>query len=321
MIKEVLEILGRRSVKAFRIANQRLLSDRTKNVDVHRALEYYGKNWTDVLHPGIVAVACEVVGGSEKDSILMQVPMLFFTAAADVHDDVLDGSQTKSGKTTILGKFGKEIALLVGDRMLFMGMEGLYASGKEIATEKMDSIIAAIENAFVEVTDAHATEMKFKRRLDPNPEEYFCMLEKKSSILEAHARIGALVGNGNKNETESLAQYGRILGTLITLRDEFIDLFEPQELSDRLRNGCLPLPIIYVLEDPAAKRIIEGILSRPRISKRDVATIVDLAFEDQQVKCLRDKMEDLSNEAIKLTAGLLQQQNLQLLVNALLEGL
>ena len=321
MIKEALEILERRSVKAFRIANQRLLSDRTKNVDVHRALEYYGKNWTDVLHPGIIAVACEAVGGSEKDSILMQVPMLFFTAAADLHDDVLDRSQTKSGKPTIFGKFGKDIALLVGDRMLFMGMEVLYASGKEISTEKMDDIIATIGNAFVEVTEAHATEMKFKGRLDPNPEEYFCMLEKKSSILEAHARIGALVGNGNKNETENLTRYGRILGTLITLRDEFIDLFEPQELSDRLKNGCLPLPIIYAFENPAAKKIIKRILSKPRISKKDTATIVDLAFEDQQVKCLRGKMEGLSNEAIKLTAGLCQQQTLQLLVNALLEAL
>jgi geranylgeranyl pyrophosphate synthase len=147
------------------------------------------------------------------------------------------------------------------------------------------------------------------------------MLEKKASVLEAHTRIGALVGNGKKNQIESLTQYGRILGTLIILRDEFIDLFEPQELSDRMKNGCLPLPMIYAFKNPEVRKGVMKILSKPKISRNDAETIVDFVFQDQKVKCLRNEMEDLSKKASKLTAGLCQQQNLHLLVTALLENL
>ncbi len=321
MIKGILEVLEGKSVRAFGIAKQQLSTENVKNRHLRQALEYYAKNWNDVLHPGIIAIACEAVGGSEEDSILMQVPMLFLTAAADIHDDMLDGSQKKNGKLTIFGKFGKEIALLVGDRMLFKGMEVLYTSAKKIATKTMDSIVSAIDDTFVEVGEAHTAEMKFKGKVNPSPKEYFCMLEKKSSIIEAHTRIGALVGDGNEREVESLTRYGRILGTLVTLRDEFIDLFETQELVDRLKNGCLPLPMIYAFQNPVLKKSIMEILSKSRISRRDADTIVDSVLKNQQVRCLRNEMESLSCRAVKLAAGLHQRRNLELAVMALLENL
>lgn len=321
MIKDILDFLDKKSEKAFEMAVQQLSTDRMKDGCLSQAVEYYKKNWNDALHPGIVAVACEAVGGTDEAALLMQVPMLFLTAAADIHDDILDRSRVKNGKATIFGKFGEETALLVGDMMLSKGFVALYASGKRIASQRMDAIVAAIDDAFVEVSQVHSAEIEFRRRSDLNPNEYFCLLEKKSSIIEAHARIGALVGNGKENEIENLTKYGRLLGTLMTLRDEFIDLFEPQELKDRLKSGCLPLPIIYAFENPATRKSIMKILSKKGISRKDADTIVDLAFENEEVNNLKYKMEDLSRKAFELTTGLRKQQSLQLLLKALLEHL
>jgi geranylgeranyl pyrophosphate synthase len=321
LIRDVLKLLEGKSVKAFKIAKERLSTESMRGGHLRKALGYYENNWNDVLHPGIIAIACEAVGGSGKDSILMQVPMLFFTAAADVHDDIIDGSQLKNGRPTIFGKFGKDIALLVGDRMLFKGTEALYVSGKRIAGDRMDLIVKAIDSAFVEVGEAHSSEIRFKGELNLNPKEYFCMLEKKSAVLEAHTRIGALIGNGTEKEVETLAEYGRTLGTLMTLRDEFIDLFEPQELSDRLKNGCLPLPMIYAFEDPAVKKSVMEILKKPRISKKDSDIIVDFAFEDQNVKRLKKEMGDLSGVALELANDLGRSKDLELIIDTVLEKL
>lgn len=321
MIKDVLKLLEGKSAKAFKIARERLSTESMKRGHLRKALWYYENNWNDVLHPGIIAIACEAVGGSEEESMLMQVPMLFFTAAADVHDDIIDESQLKNGRPTIFGKFGKDIALLAGDRMLFKGMEALYISGKRIAGDKMDRIVKAIDNAFVEVGEAHSSEIRFKEELNLDPKEYFCMLEKKSAILEAHTRIGALVGSGTEKEVEILTDYGRTLGTLMTLRDEFIDLFEPQELSDRLKNGCLPLPMIYAFKDPAVKKSVMTILKNPKISKKDVDMIVDFAFQNQNVKRLKKEMIDLSNVAFELVADLGRNEHLKLIVDTVLQNL
>jgi geranylgeranyl pyrophosphate synthase len=321
LIKNVLRILEEKSVKAFKTAMERLPTESMKDEELRRALEFYKKHWNDVLHPGIIAVACEAVGGSERDSILMQVPMLFFTAAADIHDDIMDESKTKNGKPTVFGKFGEKIALLVGDRMLLKGSEAMCISQKKIATERMDVIVATIDHAFVEASEAHVAEMRFKGKVDLDPKGCFCVLEKKSAILEAHTRVGAVVGNGRKKEIESLTEYGRLLGTLITLRDEFIDLFEPRELSDRLKSSCLPLPMIYAFGNPIVKKRIMEILLQPKISRRDAYTIVDYIFEEPKAKGLKDEMRALSDRALKLTDGLCQEENLRLAVDALSENL
>jgi geranylgeranyl pyrophosphate synthase len=321
LIGDVLQILERKSARAFTIARKRLLTSSIKNEHLRQALQYYEKNWNDVLHPGIIAIACEAVGGNERDSVLMQVPLLFISAAADIHDDILDRSQNKNGKPTLLGKFGEEIALLVGDRMLFKGMQALHTSGKKIACNKMDHIIDTIDNALVEVSEAHTLELEFRRNLNPNPNEYFRMIEKKSAILEAHTQIGALVGEGDKKEIESLRLYGRTLGTLMTLRDEFIDVFEPEELIDRLKNGCLPLPMIYAFKNPRAKKSIMSILSRPKISVKDANKVVNFVFEDQHVKHLKSEMNALSTRALEIIAAFERKQELQLLVRASLQNL
>ena len=321
LIKDILEVLEAKSVKAFEKAKQQLSTEEIENTRLRRALDYYKMNWNDVLHPGIIAIACEAVGGNEGQSILMQVPMLFLSAAADLHDDILDESQMKNGKLTVAGKYGTEVALLVGDQMLFKAMKALYTSSKTIATEKMDSIISAIDEAFVEVGEAHTVEMGFKEKPASNPKSYFRLLERKSAILEAHTRIGALVGDGDEREIENLTRYGRILGTLMTIRDEFIDLFEPKELADRLKNGCLPLPMIYAYQNPLVKKKVMAILSKPEISKKDADIVVDLVFEDRHVKRLRDEMAELSTKALELTTGLCKRKNLELAVNALLDDL
>jgi geranylgeranyl pyrophosphate synthase len=321
LIRDLLQVLERESIRAFDIARKRLSTSSIKNERLRRALEYYEKNWSDVLHPGVIAIACEAVGGSEKDAVLMQVPMLFLSAAADIHDDIIDRSENKNGKPTLVGKFGEELALLVGDRMLFKAMQSLHASGKEIACERMDKIIDIIDDAFVEAVEAHTNELKFRRNLSSNPNEYLRMIEKKSAILEAHTQIGALVGNGNGKEVENLRLYGRTLGTLMSLRDEFIDVFEPEELMDRLKNGCLPLPMIYAFENPKSKKTIMNILSRPNISENEANEIVNLVFEDQRVRHLRSRMNALSNRALDITAGFRRKDELQLLVKASLENL
>jgi geranylgeranyl pyrophosphate synthase len=321
LMKQTLEILERISKKALELAKQQLLLDQIENKKLRQSLEYYAKNWDDTLHPGIIAIACEAVGGNVKESLSMQVPMLFLTAAIDIHDDVIDGSKIKNARQTVFGKFGKDLALLVGDGLLLKGMTLLYKNGRKLPTETMGVIILAIETAFTEAGDAHALEISFKRKLDLNPKQYFQVIKKKASILEAHTRIGALVGKGTQNETKILSEYGRILGTLIALRDEFIDLFEPQELSDRMKNGCLPLPIIYAFRNLAAKEKIIKILSRPKISEKDTELIVDTVFKNKEVELLINTMKNMAERALQIVSDVHQSQTLKLLIKASIEDI
>lgn len=320
-MKQTLQILEMKSQKALESAKQQLLLDKIESKKLRQALEYYANNWDDTLHPGIIAIACEAVGGNMEESLPMQVSMLFLTAAIDVHDDVIDGSKIKNGKFTVFGKFGKDLALLVGDGLLLKGMTLLYKNIKRLPTQTMDSMVETIDTAFTEAGDAHTLEISYKTRLDLSPEKHLQVIKKKASILEAHTRIGALIGKGTRNEIEIMSEFGRVLGTLIMLRDEFIDLFEAQELNDRIKNGCLPLPIIYSLKNPTVKEKIMNIVSRPKISGKDAELIVDTIFKSKEVESLTTMMKNLATRALQIVSGLEKSKTLESLIRASIEDI
>jgi len=290
-IKKVIRNLQKRSEKSLKIAKETILNTKVECREINEAFKHYTKNWNDYVHPGLLSIACEAVGGNPKEAVPMQATMLLLTAAADIHDDIIDQSKTKYRKPTVFGKFGKDVALLVGDAFLLRGLTFLYELKNRFSEEKTDAIWNIIFNRFFELGDAEATEASVKGNLDVSPEECLRILEKKAAIFEAYMRIGALIGGGDHDAVDLLGNYGKTLGTLLSIREDFIDMFEPDELENRMKNECLPLPILYAFKNPQAKKTILDYLSKPRISNKDAEKIVDIIFEEKNVEMFRNKIK------------------------------
>lgn len=106
-------------------------------------------------------------------------------------------------------------------------------------------------------------------------------------------RIGAIMGNGSEEEIELLGRYGRILGMLSILRDDFIDMNYFEEITHRIAYECLPLPILYALEDPKAKSQICDILSKKKLTKKDIKLVYEMVRCSDGFKQLKERMKDL----------------------------
>ncbi|MGB8779389.1 MAG: polyprenyl synthetase family protein [Candidatus Bathyarchaeia archaeon] len=66
-------------------------------------------------------MACEAIG-ADPDSVLpVQAAITMMAAAFDIHDDFIDESKAKHGVLTVFGKFGKNVALLLGEAFLTEG--------------------------------------------------------------------------------------------------------------------------------------------------------------------------------------------------------
>ena len=297
LIEQVQKLLEERSKKALDIAKKEVLQEKMECKEINDAFEYYAGNWNDVIHPGLLSIACEAAGGDVDKSIPIQVVMLLLTAAVDIHDDVIDESNTKYGKPTVFARFGKEIALLVGDALLMKALVLLHKLGRQFRIEKMDAIWNIIGSRFFELGDAEALEASLKGNVDISPEEWFQILKMKASTFEAHMRIGAIVGDGEQGIVDLLGNYGRALGILLSIREDFIDVFEPDELQNRIRNECLPLPILYAFKNPQAKKNILDYLSKQEISDKDAERIVDIVFEEESVESLRNIVKRMAEEA------------------------
>jgi len=297
LIVQVNRLLVKRSKKALEIAKKEILQEKRESKKINEAFRYYTKAWNDVVHPGLISIACEAVGGKADDTTSMQVALLLLTAGFDVHDDIIDESKTKYGKPTVFARFGKDITLLVGDAFLMKALVLLHKMEKQISIEKMDAIWNTINSLFFELGDAEALEASLKSNIDISPEECFRILKMKASTFEAHMRIGAIIGGAEKDVVDLLGDYGRTLGILVSIREDFIDVFEAEELQNRAKNECLPLPILYAFKNKQTKKTIMTYLSKQKVTDDDAEKIVDIVFEDENVEVFRTEVMRLAKEA------------------------
>lgn len=298
--RKLVQILEEKSKKGIDLAKRMMLEEKIKSDIIRHALEYYVSNWEILTHPAPFAIAYEAVGGDPDKMAEAQAAVVMLSAALDIHDDIIDKSETKHGKQTLTGKYGQDIALLLGNAFFVNGFMLLDHSASKLRPEKIQEIFHITKKGLFEVGDAHALEFRFRQEMHANAEEYMQILKMKAVTTQMSMQLGAMLGGGTNEEIEALTRYGRILGTLAALREEFIDIFETQELNQRLQNECLPIPILYALEDSNSKKI-EEILSKKKIRKDNGEDLLRLISQSRRVKALKKEMMVMIEDAHNLT--------------------
>jgi geranylgeranyl diphosphate synthase type I len=321
--EQVEKILNERGSKALEAARNEILQEEIECKEAREALTYFmTQYWHDVTRPALFSLACEAVGGDPNITTPIAIPMILISGAIDIHDDIIDQSKTKWSRPTVLGKFGKDIALLVGDALLFKGFTLLYkAIEKGIPAEKVAVIVDIIKGIFFELGDAEALELHFRGRIDVTPEEYLRVVRKKAADIESYTHISAILGGGSKEEIEALSEYGRLLGMLLILRDDLIDMIDPKEAVHRIKKEYLPLPVLYALQNPEIRSKLSSILLKKRITKREAETILKLIDKAGELQRFEKLMKKLARSACSCIENLKQKESLKLIATSLLEPL
>ncbi len=83
----------------------------------------------------------------------------------------------------------------------------------------------------VEIVKAEAIETSLWHKSNVSPKEYFEVIELKGGVAELHCRIGGIIGGGDEETIDALARYGRVIGILSTLKEEFVDMSSSVELE------------------------------------------------------------------------------------------
>ena len=324
MGKVVVADLKKRSEKGLELAKHILQAEEINHPKLHEALEHYIANWNEFMHPGLFSIACEAVGGDLDDVVPTQAAIAMMTAAFDVHDDIIDKSKEKNKTATVYGKFGAGITLLLGNAFLIEGFKSFADSATILPKEKEKNALETLKKLLFEVGNAHALEVGLKERKSITPSEYMKITVMKAASIEADMHFGALFGGGKDADVAVLARIGRILGILATLRDDLIDVFDIEELRQRISVQDLPLPLMFAMQDQKIKGKVRVILSKAKITKSDVATLVDFTIESDTNVQMKNTMQLLIEEGLHLTNKLPKKKlltKLQVILAFMLEDL
>jgi geranylgeranyl pyrophosphate synthase len=323
----IISELQRRSKKGLDYAKQTMRQESIRDQTIHDALEHYLENWNDYTHSGLFSLACEAVGGNLDAAVPVQASLSMIAAAFDLHDDIIDKSSTKNGKTTVYGKFGAETTLLLGNAFILEGFALLGNAMLNLKTEKLGEVFRIVKNSLFDIGNAHALELSLRGNAEVDADQYWNIINDKAASIDADMRIGAIIGGGTEKEVQALSRYGRIIGILTILREEFIDIFEIDELTQRSNVKSLPIPILLALNDPATKIQINQLLSKNVLTSEDVDNLLDLLYSTKEITQTKIKMSSLFTEAITIASHLQNQKNIIItiqlneLANSLLEDL
>ena len=325
LTEKALKLLNEKSAKARTMAKKAILEEKTGIKKVDDAVEQYLSKWDDTTRPGMLSLACEAVGGNPEEVVPLQAALLFIDATMDIHDDIIDESIAKKNRKTVYGKLGKETTLLLGDGFMVKGFTHLHKALENAPKDRSLQIIDEVDHFLSEVVEAHIAESPLKaKKWRVKPEAYLQVLTKKASDIEGRMKIGAIYGGGSAGNVKALGRYGRIMGILLAVKSEFVDVFEPSELMHRKKYEILPLQVLYALQNHKHGTRIREILQKDHLSQNDCNQLIDIIDVAKENALLTLQLKSLEKEAIQIINTFPNSQvkkELQLLVASLTEDL
>ncbi|HXX17850.1 MAG TPA: polyprenyl synthetase family protein [Candidatus Acidoferrum sp.] len=203
------------------------------------------------LRPALLLLAAGAAGYRGPSAIRLGAVVEMIHSATLVHDDVIDGAQTRRGRPSTNARWGNHMSVLAGDWLYMQSFE-LALRERNFAT--LDILIELTQNMVegellqltrlgrIDLTEADATELAYR---------------KTACLFSGCARLGGVLGRLPKNLEEALAEYGRNAGLAFQLVDDLLDFTASHEqlgkpvLSD-LKEGKVTLPLIFALQNGSA---------------------------------------------------------------------
>lgn len=198
------------------------------------------------LRPAIVLLSARACGYRGGAHVQLAAVVEFIHTATLLHDDVVDASQLRRGRSTANAVWGNEASVLVGDFLYSRAFEMMV----EVGNMPVMSILAHTTN-----TIAEGEVMQLLNVHDPSitEEHYLEVIRSKTAkLFEAAARLGAVLGDQPPAIEQAVARYGMHLGTAFQLIDDVLDYRADartlgKNLGDDLAEGKPTLPLIHAM--------------------------------------------------------------------------
>lgn len=186
------------------------------------------------LRPALCLLACELFDGDIQQAISPALGIEIFHNFTLLHDDIMDEAPIRRGKPTVHKKWNPNVAILSGDTMMALAYEYVMKAPKEVLQE----VFSVFNQTAIEVCEGQQYDMNFETQLNVSISDYIEMIRLKTAVLLAGSlKIGAIIGNANKQDAENLYLFGEKLGVAFQLKDDLLDAFSDENKFGKKTGG------------------------------------------------------------------------------------
>ncbi|MCD2172914.1 polyprenyl synthetase family protein [Rhizobium sp. C4] len=195
------------------------------------------------LRPMLTLAAAELCGYVGENHIRLAASVEFMHTATLLHDDVVDESAMRRGKSTARMIWGNQASVLVGDFLLGQAFKMMVDAGS------MDALDVLATAATV-IAEGEVMQLSAAKNMETTEDDYLAVIRAKTAALfAAAAEVGPIVAGESKAIRNALKSYGMNLGLAFQLVDDVLDYGGTtaelgKNTGDDFREGKITLPVI-----------------------------------------------------------------------------
>jgi octaprenyl-diphosphate synthase len=200
------------------------------------------------LRPALLLLAAGAAGYRGTSAIRLGAVVEMIHSATLIHDDVIDGANTRRGRPSANARWGNHMSVLAGD---WLYMQSFEMALRERNFAILDILIDLTQN----MVEGELLQLTRLGRIDLNETEATELAYRKTACLfSGCSRLGAVLGRQPQQIEDALAEYGRNAGLAFQLVDDLLDFTASPEklgkpvLSD-LKEGKVTLPLILAMQE------------------------------------------------------------------------
>lgn len=266
--------------------------DTVSNIGKH-IIEGGGKR----LRPLVVLLTVKGCGYEGEDHIRLATLIEFLHTATLLHDDVVDNSSRRRGRSTANALWGNAPSILVGDF--------LYSRAFQLMVEinRMD-LMSIISDATNTIAEGEVMQLENIGNVHLSEPEYMEIIRCKSALLfEASAQTAAVLANSTPALIKSLRTFGLNFGLAYQIIDDVLDYVGNSDLLGKnvgndLAEGKLTLPLIYAIQRCG---VADSTMIKSAVEERNasnLSNIIDAVRNSGALELAKERASSLTRDAI-----------------------
>jgi len=239
-IQELLDLIDEDFVKVDELINEQVISeiDRIPDISNH-IINLGGKR----LRPILTLTTAKICNYRGSMHIKLAAAVELMHTATLLHDDVVDESDIRRGKSASHKIWDNKSSILVGDFLLGKAFQLM------VETKSLECL-KNLSNASARIAEGEVMQLIASDNIKTTEDQYMKIIESKTAELFSTACVvGALISKSKEEEIDALISFGKNLGIAFQLKDDALDYYGEKNIlgkniGDDFLEGKVTLPII-----------------------------------------------------------------------------
>jgi octaprenyl-diphosphate synthase len=253
------------------------------------------------IRPTLLLLTAKMLGDVSPMAIRLAAVVEFIHNATLVHDDVIDGADTRRGRPSANSHWGNSMTVLAGDWLYMQSFAvALGEKNLDVLNTLIDITQKMVEGELLQLTLLGKSEITENQLLD--------IVERKTAYLfSGCTKLPAIAAGMNHGSAQLLAEAGKCLGMAFQLIDDLLDLTSTQDVLGKpvasdLKEGKMTLPVFFAVHSgkPEDAVKVQTVLDEREFRSVDRAEILRLVERSDGLDRTRKLAERYARRAIQL---------------------